>query len=92
MQTATTHGVGQLIAILLSAAMLIAEPRWVHIVVLFNSFNMAVSMGCAMTVGYYCSSRGIEKLSHHHASLLGTHFGGILCNIIIICKAFELIR
>lgn len=89
MQTASVHGMGQLTTILLSAATLIAEPRLAPIVVLFVSFTMAFSMGCAMTVGYYYSSHGIEKLSRHHAALLGTQFGGILCYIIMICKAFE---
>jgi len=89
MQIATAHGAGQLTAILVSAAILYAQPHMAQIVVLFISFSMAFSMGCAMSVGYYYSSRGIEKLSPSHASLLGTQFGGILCYLIMICKAFE---
>jgi hypothetical protein len=89
MQTATVHGAGQLTAIILSATILIAQPHWAQIVVLFISYSMAFSMGCAMVVGYYYSSRGIERLSRGHASLLGTQFGGILCYLIMISKAFE---
>ncbi|WP_455212784.1 hypothetical protein [Kaarinaea lacus] len=89
MQTATIHGAGQLTAILLSAVILIAQPHWAQMVVLLISFSMAFSMGCAMSVGYYYSSRGIETLSRSHASLLGTQFGGILCYLIMICQAFE---
>lgn len=89
MKNATTYGMGQLTTIFLSAAILMTEPRLAQIVVLFVSFTMAFSMGCAITVGYYYSSRGIEKLSRHHAALLGTQFGGILCYLVMICKAYE---
>jgi hypothetical protein len=89
MQTATAHGAGHLTAIVIGASILITEPRLAQVVMLFISFSMAFSVGCAMAVGYYYSSRGIEKLIPSHAALLGTHFGGILCYLIMICRAYE---
>ncbi|KPJ91159.1 MAG: hypothetical protein AMJ53_12235 [Gammaproteobacteria bacterium SG8_11] len=92
MQSSINYSVAQLIAILVSAAALLTQPHLAQLVVLFISFSMAFSMGCALSVGYYYSSRGIEKISRDHACLLGTQFGGILCYLIMICKAFEHIR
>lgn len=89
MQTTATHIAAQLVAISVGTAALITQPQLAHIVVLFCSFTMAYSMGCAMSVGYYYSSQGIEKLTRRHASLLATQFGAILCYLIMICKAYE---
>jgi hypothetical protein len=49
-------------------------------------------MASALAVGHYYSSRNIEKLSSRHGSLLGTHFGGMLCYLVMISEAFKYIR
>ena len=92
MQPATFHNAGQFAAVALASSMLLADPRWAQLVVLIISFSMAFTMSCAMAVGYYYSSHGIEKLSRQHAALLGTQFGGILCYLVMICQAYELIH
>lgn len=92
MKTITTYSAGQMTTVFLSAALLMTDPGMAQLVVLFISFTMAYTMGCALTVGYYYSSRGIEKLSRKHACLLGTQLGGIVCYIIVICAAYEQIH
>ena len=92
MQASTVHSAGQLAALILTTLILMTQPALAQLVVLLVSFSMALAMGCAMAVGYYYSSRGIEKLSRPHASLLGTLFGGILCYLVLICQASQFIH
>ena len=91
-QHTTQLNLAQLIAITICSAILLSEPKFATVVAIFVGFTMAFSMGSAMAMGHYYSSRGIEKISDNHASLLGTHFGGMFCYLIMICKAFEYIR
>jgi hypothetical protein len=85
-------GLIQLFAILGCALILIAQPQLALAVVVVVSVSLAFSMASAIAVGHYYSSKNIEKLSNQHASLLGTHFGGMLCYLIMIGEAFKYLR
>lgn len=92
-QEATAElGLAQLTAVATNAIILLLQPQFAMAVVLFLGLMMALSMGSAMAVGYHYSSKGIEQLSQTHASQLGTHFGGILCYLVMIGQAFDYLR
>lgn len=82
----------QLAAIIFCAFVLISRPQLASLIAVFVGLSLAFSMGSAMAVGHYYSSKNIEKLSRQHATLLATHFGGLLCNLIMINEAFNYIR
>ena len=68
------------------------QPNLAAIVALYAGFSMAYSMGSAMVVGYFYSANGIEKISTRDATLLATHFGSMMCNLVMISKAFDYIH
>jgi hypothetical protein len=81
----------QLAAIMVCAAILIFQPKLALMVVMIVGVSLALSMASALAVGHFYSSKNIEKLSSQHASLLGMHFGGMLCYLIVIREAFRCI-
>lgn len=85
-----THlSLAQLTVIMVSTMVMISHPDMALMVAVFVGSIMAFSMASAVAVGYHYSSHQIEELSNQHASLLGTHFGGILCYLIMLNHAFE---
>jgi len=85
-------GLIQLAAIATCAFILIFRPGLALLVVVAVGVSLAISMASAIAVGHYYSSNNIEKLSDQHAALLGTHFGGMLCYLIMISEAFNYIH
>jgi hypothetical protein len=87
----TKFGQIQLAAISACAFMLLCQPALAFLVAAVVGVSLAFSMASAMAVGHYYSSKNIEKLSRQHGSLLGTHFGGMLCYLVMISEAFKYI-
>jgi hypothetical protein len=92
-------GLAQLAAIIISAVTLIAQPQLAILVAMFAGLVMAFSMASSLAIGHYYSQQvedGEEEveqqLSSSHAAQLGTHFGGLVCNIVMICEAFRYIH
>jgi len=85
-------GLIQLAAIMGCASILIFQPELAVLVAVVVGVSLAISMASAMAVGHYYSANNIEKLSDRHASLLGTHFGGMLCYLIVISETFKYLR
>ncbi len=82
----------QLVSITIGSIILMYQPNLAAIVALYGGLSMAYSMGSAMVVGHYYSANGIEKISAKDARLLATHFGGMMCNLVMISKAFDYIH
>jgi hypothetical protein len=82
----------QLVALVLSAALLMVRPEMAILVALFAGLNLSFSMSAMIAISQRYRGATISELPVKSATILGTHFGGILCYLVLIAEAFNLMR
>ncbi len=84
--------VTQLVALLLSAALLVVRPEVAGLVALFAGISLSFSMSAMLVISQRYRGATIAELPAQSAHVLGTHFGGILCYLVLIAEAFNIMR
>lgn len=84
-------GLGQLAALVFATGTLIAAPNFAIGVAVFIGITLSFSIASTLALGQSSNEFEDDEVPAIQFKLLGIHFGGMLCYLVLMVEAFRFI-